>query len=160
MPMEPDAHQPDLEPDERIASLVNEYFDRRQAGEGLTPEQFAAENPELAGELQPYLEGLALLDQIRARGVDTAFVTLHVGVGTFKPIDVEHVSRHTMHTEWYELNPEAAEAVRCCRQRRGRVVAVGTTTVRVLESAAMHPFDARTVKTSTGETCLFIHPPY
>ena len=102
----------------------------------------------------------ALLDQIRARGVDTAFVTLHVGVGTFKPIDVEHVSRHTMHTEWYELNPEAAEAVRCCRQRRGRVVAVGTTTVRVLESAAMHPFDARTVKTSTGMTGLFIHPPY
>jgi len=68
--MEPDARQPDLEPDERIASLVNEYFDRRQAGEELTPEQFAVEHPELAGELQPYLEGLSLLDQIRSSTPD------------------------------------------------------------------------------------------
>ncbi len=101
-----------------------------------------------------------LLDQIRASGVDTSFVTLHVGMGTFKPIDVEQVSQHTMHTEWYELNQAAAEAVRCCRQRSGRVVAVGTTTVRVLESVATNPFDARSVSASTGETGLFIHPPY
>ena len=68
--MEPDARQPDLEPDERVASLVNEYFDRREAGEELTPEQFASEHPELAGELQPYLEGLSFLDRIRSTAPD------------------------------------------------------------------------------------------
>ncbi len=102
----------------------------------------------------------ALLDQIRARGVETTIVTLHIGVGTFKPIDVGHVSQHTMHSEWYELKPEAAQAVRRCRQRRGRVVAVGTTTVRALESAVPEPRDARTVQSSSGMTDLFIYPPH
>ncbi len=60
------SREPDAQPDDRIASLVNEYFDRREAGESLTPASFAAEHPQLANELQPYLEGLALLDQIRS----------------------------------------------------------------------------------------------
>ena len=101
-----------------------------------------------------------LLDRIHARGVTTAFVTLHVGVGTFKPISVKHVSQHVMHSEWYELSEEAAKAVRACRERGGRVVAVGTTSVRVLESAAATSPGERLVRAGGGTTDLFIYPPY
>jgi S-adenosylmethionine:tRNA ribosyltransferase-isomerase len=101
----------------------------------------------------------SLFDRIRARGVTTAFVTLHVGVGTFKPISVKHVSEHIMHSEWYELSEETAEAVKACRARGGRVVAVGTTSVRVLESAAT-PSPERLVQAGRGMTALFIYPPY
>ncbi len=100
-----------------------------------------------------------ILDEIHARRVETMVVTLHVGVGTFKPIEVANVSQHHMHAEWYELKPEAADAVQRCRRRGGRVVAVGTTSVRVLETAAGGP-DARTVQASSGNTALFIFPPY
>lgn len=100
-----------------------------------------------------------VLDKIHARGVETMVVTLHVGVGTFKPIEVANVSQHRMHAEWYELKPEAADAVRRCRRRGGRVVAVGTTSVRVLETAATGPPEARTVQASSGMTELFIFPP-
>ncbi len=99
----------------------------------------------------------SMLDDLRARGIETATVTLHVGVGTFNPIRVSHLSQHVMHDEWYELNTEAARAIERCRQRDGRVVAVGTTTVRVLESAATND---RLVQPHTGMTDIFIYPPY
>ena len=102
----------------------------------------------------------ALLDRIRAGGVETTFVTLHVGVGTFKPISAKDVSQHVMHAEWYELSRETADAVGACRERGGRVVAVGTTTVRVLESAATWCTEDRLVRPRSGTTDLFIHPPY
>ena len=102
----------------------------------------------------------SLLDEVRAKGIETTFVTLHVGVGTFKPIDVERLSQHVMHAEWYELQSEPAEAVRRCRQRGGRVLAVGTTPVRVLESAVAEPMGTRTVRASSGMTDIFIYPPY
>lgn len=102
----------------------------------------------------------ALLDRIRARGVETTFITLHVGVGTFKPISVKDVSQHVMHAERYELSRKAADAVGACRERGGRVVAVGTTTVRVLESAATPCPEDRLVRACSGTTELFIHPPY
>ncbi|UCC28884.1 MAG: tRNA preQ1(34) S-adenosylmethionine ribosyltransferase-isomerase QueA [Phycisphaerales bacterium] len=101
-----------------------------------------------------------LLDEVRAKGIETTFVTLHVGVGTFKPIDVERLSQHVMHAEWYELQSETAEAVRRCREHGGRVLAVGTTAVRVLESAAAEPTDTRAVRASCGMTDIFIYPPY
>lgn len=101
-----------------------------------------------------------ILDEIHARRVETMVVTLHVGVGTFKPIEVENVPQHRMHAEWYELKPEAADAVQRCRRRSGRVVAVGTTSVRVLETAAAGGRDTRTVQASSGNTELFIFPPY
>jgi S-adenosylmethionine:tRNA ribosyltransferase-isomerase len=100
-----------------------------------------------------------LLDAVRSKGVETTFVTLHVGVGTFKPIDATDVSQHVMHAEWYELTPETADAIHRCRERGGRVVAVGTTTVRALESAAA-PGAERTVSASVRMTDIFIHPPY
>jgi len=101
----------------------------------------------------------ALLDRLRAVGVDVAFVTLHVGLGTFKPIIADDLSKHVMHAERFDLSTATAEAVNACRGRGGRVVAVGTTTVRVLEASAAL-CDSRTVHASSGSTALLIYPPY
>ena len=101
-----------------------------------------------------------LLEQTVALGVKTTFVTLHVGLGTFKPVSVDCLSEHVMHRERFELPGQAAEAVRECRKRGGRVVAVGTTSVRVLESAATGPVQDRLVAAQRGSADLFIYPPY
>ncbi|HEB80828.1 MAG TPA: tRNA preQ1(34) S-adenosylmethionine ribosyltransferase-isomerase QueA, partial [Chromatiales bacterium] len=97
---------------------------------------------------------VTLLERLRERGVDSAFVTLHVGAGTFQPVRVERVEEHRMHAERVEVGAEACDRVRAAHARGGRVVAVGTTTVRGLEAAAragpLAPFD--------GETDLFILP--
>src|SRR5205814_4039626 len=77
-----------------------------------------------------------LFERLRARDIAWAFVTLHVGRGTFQPIQVDDVTQHRMHREWGELSADAVAAVDACRRRGGRVVAVGTTAVRVLETAA------------------------
>ena len=100
-----------------------------------------------------------LLDRLRQLGVETTYVTLHVGIGTFQPLRVQRLADHDMHVERYELPAEAAEAVAACRGRGGRVVAVGTTSVRVLESAATDD-PLRPVAASAGTTQLFIYPPY
>jgi S-adenosylmethionine:tRNA ribosyltransferase-isomerase len=93
------------------------------------------------------------------RGIGRAFVTLHVGEGTFAPIQTDDVTRHRMHREWGELPAATAEAVAACRSRGGRVVAVGTTSVRVLETASggCQPPE---IRPWSGETELFIYPPY
>jgi S-adenosylmethionine:tRNA ribosyltransferase-isomerase len=97
-----------------------------------------------------------VFERLDACGVRRAFVTLHVGEGTFAPIKVDDLARHRMHREWGELPAAAAEAIAACRSRAGRVVAVGTTSVRVLETvAATGP-----VGPWSGETELFIYPPY
>ena len=89
-------------------------------------------------------------------GIGRAFVTLHVGVGTFQPIKVEDVRLHEMHREWGQLPAATAEAIAACKARGGRVVAVGTTAVRVLETVtATGP-----PRPWSGETELFIYPPY
>jgi S-adenosylmethionine:tRNA ribosyltransferase-isomerase len=98
-----------------------------------------------------------LLDELALRGVGLARVTLHVGVGTFRPVESEDPANHRMHTETYQVPREAAEAVNRCRASGGKVWAVGTTVVRTLESAAGE--DGR-VRPGAGETHLFIHPPY
>jgi S-adenosylmethionine:tRNA ribosyltransferase-isomerase len=100
----------------------------------------------------------ALLDKIRARGVQTRQVTLHVGEGTFRPIQTERLDDHPMHAEWGELTADAARDIGQHREARGRVVAVGTTSVRVLESAAAA--HAGVLSAWSGETDLFIRPPY
>jgi S-adenosylmethionine:tRNA ribosyltransferase-isomerase len=99
----------------------------------------------------------ALLDEIAIRGVTLARVALHVGIGTFRPVEVEDPSNHSMHLERYQLSPETAEAVNGCRACGGKVWAVGTTVVRTLESAAGE--DGR-VRPGSGDTRLFIRPPY
>ena len=98
-----------------------------------------------------------LLTAIEARGVARAEVLLHVGAGTFKPVEVEDPALHVMHEEWYSISREAAEAINQRRAKGGRVWAVGTTTVRTLESAA-GPEGA--IREGEGETRIFIRPPY
>jgi len=98
-----------------------------------------------------------LLEAIRARGVETARVTLHVGAGTFQPVRVENVAEHHMHAEWIEVPAATVEAIQATRARGGRVVAIGTTVVRALESAAAAS-PSGTLAPYTGDTRLFITP--
>jgi len=98
-----------------------------------------------------------LLQAVREAGVGVAFVTLHVGAGTFQPVRVDDIRDHRMHAERYLLPPETADAIREARARGGRVVAVGTTSLRTLESAAR---DDGTCEAASGETNLFITPGY
>ncbi len=93
----------------------------------------------------------ALLATLAARGVERAFVTLHVGAGTFQPVKAEVIAEHHMHSEWYQIPAQTLQAITDCKARGGRVVAVGTTTVRTLESWA------RSGQTS-GDTDIFITP--
>ena len=99
-----------------------------------------------------------ILADIRGRGVAVAAITLHVGPGTFRPVTADRVEEHLMHEEAYELSPQAAELVNSTRARAGRVLAVGTTSVRVLETCADPA--TRTVTPGCGRTRLFLHPPY
>lgn len=96
-----------------------------------------------------------LLAALEARGIERASVTLHVGQGTFQPVAVEDVARHRMHAERYELPEATARAVAAARARGGRVVAVGTTSVRVLESCAG---EGGELHAGRGETALFLVP--
>ena len=104
----------------------------------------------------------SLLAEISARGVQVAFLTLHVGLGTFAPVKTETIAAHTMHEERYELSEETARAINAAKSLGRRVIAVGTTTLRVLEtlaSQAAHSSPA-TVAAGAGKTRIFIHPPY
>jgi S-adenosylmethionine:tRNA ribosyltransferase-isomerase len=97
-----------------------------------------------------------LLEKIRSRGVQICFVTLHVGLGTFAPVKSETLSAHTMHEERYELSEATARVINQARAAGRRVLAVGTTSVRVLESAA----NGNSVVAGSGRTRIFIYPPY
>ncbi len=99
----------------------------------------------------------ATLSEIQERGVSIAFATLHVGMGTFAPLKVDDLSQHTMHTERYELPERTAQAIAGCRERGGRVIAVGTTSLRVLETCAASD---GLVNSGNGQTNLFCYPPY
>jgi S-adenosylmethionine:tRNA ribosyltransferase-isomerase len=103
-----------------------------------------------------------VLQQLEERGIDRAFVTLHVGLGTFQPIQVEDLSRHHMHREWGDLPATTAAAIATCRARSGRVIAVGTTSVRLLETAALASAKRQPpgLQAWSGDTDLFIYPPY
>ena len=98
----------------------------------------------------------ALLARLRDRGVEVASLTLHVGAGTFQPVRVEDLSRHVMHSEWYSVPRATVDAVARARAKGARVVAVGTTALRALESAAA----GGTLVAGTAETRLFIVPGY
>jgi S-adenosylmethionine:tRNA ribosyltransferase-isomerase len=97
-----------------------------------------------------------LLQKLRDRQINQAFVTLHVGVGTFRPVEVEDVTTHQMHEEWIEVPATTVEQIRATKAAGGRIIAVGTTVVRALEGAAqsgnLEPF--------CGKTNLFIYPGY
>ncbi len=96
----------------------------------------------------------AMLAALAARGVAHAFVTLHVGAGTFQPVQVENLALHRMHSEWYRIPPQTADIVAATRARGGSIIAVGTTSLRALESAA----NSDGVRAGSAETTLFVTP--
>lgn len=97
-----------------------------------------------------------LLQRLDAKGVARAEVLLHVGAGTFKPVEVDDPAAHPMHEEWFEIGNDASSAIAAARAHNGAVWAVGTTSVRALESAAQ----GRHVPATSGDTSIFIRPPY
>ena len=98
-----------------------------------------------------------LLDAIQEKGVDIARVTLHVGLGTFRPVKVEDVTEHHMHSEFYQVDEEAAEKINRAKDGAGRVICVGTTSCRTIESAAD---ETGHLKPCSGWTEIFIYPGY
>jgi S-adenosylmethionine:tRNA ribosyltransferase-isomerase len=98
-----------------------------------------------------------LLAALAARGVQRAAVTLHVGAGTFQPVRAERIAEHRMHSEWFEVSAETVAAIAAARARGGRIVAVGTTTLRALESAARTSAPGP-LQAYTGDTDIFITP--
>lgn len=100
-----------------------------------------------------------LLEQIAAAGVNIAYITLHVGLGTFRPMSVETVEEHVMHAEYFELSQETADMLNAARTRGGRIIAVGTTSCRTLETAGRQAAGGP-LKASSGWTDIFIYPGY
>ncbi len=98
-----------------------------------------------------------VLDKIKAKGVNVAYVTLHVGLGTFRPVSVDDVTKHDMHSEYYEMSEEVADLLNKTRDKGNRIIAVGTTSTRVLESVAD---ETGHFKKASGNTKIFIYPGY
>lgn len=98
-----------------------------------------------------------LLEKIKEKGVNVVSITLHVGLGTFRPVKVDKIEEHHMHTETFNVSKEAADTINRTRAAGGRVIAVGTTSCRTLESAAA---DDGTIPARSGDTDIFIYPGY
>lgn len=122
-------------------------------------ERYQTVYAEHAGAVAAPTAGLHFDDQmlasLRELSVETAFVTLHVGAGTFQPVRVETLEEHQMHHEWLQVSQDVVDAVAACKARGGRVVAVGTTSVRSLESAAQATGE---IQAFAGETDIFLYP--
>ena len=95
-----------------------------------------------------------LLEQLQQQGVEHAFITLHVGAGTFQPVRTQSIETHRLHAEQVQVTPQVCQRVSACKRRGGRVIAVGTTVVRALESAAQEG----SLRSYSGDTSLFIFP--
>lgn len=125
-----------------------------------TPEQYQTIYAQVSGAVAAPTAGLhftdRLLEQCQEQGISQAFVTLHVGVGTFRPVEVEDVTQHKMHEEWVEVPNSTVEKIRQTKASGGRVIAVGTTVVRSLEGAA----GSGELLAYSGKTDLFIYPGY
>jgi len=134
------------------------YIDRPD--EAADRERYQTVYAQRAGAVAAPTAGLhfdqQMLDSLREKDVETAFVTLHVGAGTFQPVRVERIEDHHMHSEWLEVSQAVVDAVAACKTRGGRVVAVGTTSVRSLETAAL----SGELQPYCGDTDIFIFPGY
>jgi len=134
------------------------YIDRPD--EAADRERYQTVYAQRAGAVAAPTAGLhfdqQMLDSLREKDVETAFVTLHVGAGTFQPVRVERIEDHHMHSEWLEVSQAVVDAVAACKSRGGRVVAVGTTSVRSLETAAL----SGELQPYCGDTDIFIFPGY
>jgi S-adenosylmethionine:tRNA ribosyltransferase-isomerase len=144
---------------ERIGHVpLPPYIDRADEREDLSRYQtvFAKQPGAVAAPTAGLHFDREMMERIATKGVSTAFVTLHVGSGTFQPVRVENLDDHVMHQEFFSVPAETVEAVRQARERNGRVVAVGTTSVRALESASR----SGRLEAGCGDTDLFITPGY
>jgi S-adenosylmethionine:tRNA ribosyltransferase-isomerase len=132
------------------------YITQSQAN----PEQYQTVYAEHPGSAAAPTAGLhftsELFDRLQAQGISKTFLTLHVGVGTFRPVETEDITQHQMHGEWLEISPALVEAIHRTKAEGGRVIAVGTTAVRSLEAAAQ----SGTLQPYVGKTELFIYPGY
>jgi S-adenosylmethionine:tRNA ribosyltransferase-isomerase len=135
-------------------------------GRDSEPEQYQTVYADREGSAAAPTAGLhftpELLEKLASIGVNHCFVTLHVGVGTFRPVEVDDITQHQMHGEWIEVTSKIVEAIAATKAQGGRVIAVGTTTVRSLEGAAnAHdgPWDGQ-LKPFCGKTEMFIYPGY
>ena len=100
---------------------------------------------------------LLKVKEIEERGIQLAYVTLHVGLGTFRPVKEEDILKHHMHSEYYEITPETADLINTTKKNGGRIICVGTTSTRTIESAAD---DKGIVHAGSGNTEIFIYPGY
>ena len=100
----------------------------------------------------------ALLEGLKAKGIGTAAVTLHVGAGTFQPVRTDNLAEHKMHSEWFNVTEETAQAIRTTKAAGGRIVSVGTTTLRALESAALNAPADQILNVGSRDTDIFITP--
>ena len=151
--------EPLLEVLERIGHMpLPHYIDRPDEETDLERYQtvYAREPGAVAAPTAGLHFDEAMLETLRGAGIDTGFVTLHVGAGTFKPVRVENVEEHRMHRELYHLPEALVEQVLATRASGGRVVAVGTTSLRALEAAAQ----SSPLRAGQGETDIFIYPGY
>lgn len=125
------------------------------------PDQYQTVYAETLGSAAAPTAGLhftpELFDRLALKGIQCAFVTLHVGVGTFRPVSSEDITQHDMHGEWIEVSPEVVEQVRATKANGGRVIAVGTTSVRSLEGASQR---SGKLEPFCGKTHMFIYPGY
>jgi S-adenosylmethionine:tRNA ribosyltransferase-isomerase len=126
----------------------------------VNPEQYQTVYADRVGAVAAPTAGLhftpELLHRLQARGIQQTFVTLHVGVGTFRPVEADDITAHEMHSEWAEVSPETVDLIHHTQAQGGRVIAVGTTVVRALEGASQ----AGPLQPFCGKTNLFIYPGY
>jgi S-adenosylmethionine:tRNA ribosyltransferase-isomerase len=131
-----------------------------------TPEQYQTIYAESLGAIAAPTAGLhfteALFEKLTAKGIQRAYVTLHVGIGTFRPVEVENILEHTMHQEWIEVPEVTVEAMQTTKAKGGRIIAIGTTVARSLEGAAqiVAANDIQSLKAYRGKTDIFIYPGY
>lgn len=130
------------------------------SGNGSEPNQYQTVYAESLGAVAAPTAGLhftpELLEKLQQQGINIAKVTLHVGVGTFRPVEVEDITNHKMHGEWIEVSAATVEQIRATKSRGGRAIAVGTTVARALETAAQNG----SIEPFTGKTDIFIYPGY
>lgn len=161
--LEPDSPIDSLEALEHIGFAPLPPYIKRNADDGHLSEDlehyqtiFAKQPGAVAAPTAGLHFDDSLLMKIREIGVRIAYVTLHVGIGTFRPVQTATLDEHPMHEEYYEITPEAAEIINKTTSGSGRVIAVGTTSVRTLESVAKN----RKIRPAQGKTRLFIKPGY
>ncbi len=152
-------NQPILNTLEKIGHMpLPPYIDRSDEEEDR--ERYQTVYSAIPGAVAAPTAGLhfddEFLDRLREKGIDTTFVTLHVGAGTFQPVKVDNVLEHEMHSEWLEVSQDVVEKIKQTKARGGRVIAVGTTSVRSLESAARNG----QIEAMSGDTDIFIYPGY